>query len=223
MTLAELRFLVLSDLARYRESIGLTSLARELAIGTSYRYLFWWRVNKYLLSKGPRAIPLVLCCRYMRRRWGFKLGIDISLSADIGPGLKIEHFGSIFVNGKVRIGMRCSIAQGVTLGEYGGAPDLGDFVFVGPGAKIIGPVRVGDNAIIGANAVVTKQVAENQVIVGVPGKAISDKGSIRNDYAGVYAQHIELYRRLCPRRLWDKYRLNEARCQERRGSCAASS
>ena len=123
MTYAELRFLVLSDLARYQDSIDLKSLVRELIVGIGYRYLFWWRLNKYFLSKGSKAILLTLCSRYMRRRWGFKLGIDISLFADIGPGLKIEHFGSIFVNGNARIGMRCSIAQGVTLGEYRGAPN----------------------------------------------------------------------------------------------------
>ena len=103
--------------------------------------------------------------------------------------------------------MRCSILQGVTLGEYGGAPTLGDFVFVGPGAKIIGPVNVGSNAIIGANAVVTRHVAGNQVVVGIPGKAISDRGSIRDDYGRIVCEHLALYRGMCPEQLWDKYRL----------------
>jgi serine O-acetyltransferase len=208
MTLGELRFLILSDLARYQKCINCISLARELAVGTGYKYLFWWRINKYLDTKGAKAILLRLLSRYMLRRWLFRLGIDINLSADIGPGLKIEHFGGIFVNGKARIGMRCSILQGVTIGEYRGAPALGDFVFVGPGAKVIGPVQVGNNAIIGANAVITRHVADNQVVVGVPGRAISDKGSIRDDYEKIVSQHIALYRRLCPKRFWDKYRLN---------------
>ena len=86
------------------------------------------------------------------------------------------------VNGKSVIGKNCNISQGVTLGKanrgkYIGYPSIGDNVYIGPGAKIVGAVRIGCNVAIGANCVVTKDILDNSVVVGIPGKVISDKGA----------------------------------------------
>ena len=71
-------------------------------------------------------------------------------------------------------------------GERKGYPTIGDNVYIGPGAKLVGKIIVGNNAAIGANCVVTKDVPENGVVVGVPGKVISMNGSVgyinRTDY-----------------------------------------
>ena len=71
-------------------------------------------------------------------------------------------------------------------GTNKGYPVLGDNIYIGPGAKIVGAVRIGNNVAIGANCVVTKHVPDNSVVVGVPGKVISQEGSIgyvnRTDY-----------------------------------------
>ena len=208
MTFKEVKFLIKTDLLRYRESHTAKSFLNEYIRGAGFKYIFWWRIKKYLDSKSIAFFLLKLCAKYRLRYWSFKLGIDISLNAEIGPGFKIEHFGCIFINSQSRIGMRCSVLQGVTLGNSsGGAPILNNFVFMGPGSKAIGPVRIGDNAIIGANAVVTKDIPENAVVVGIPGEIISHKGSIREDYKKVVEEHIEVYQKLCPQKLWEKYNL----------------
>lgn len=112
----------------------------------------------------------------------FKYGIAIPYKTEIGPGFYVGHFGGIVITYKARIGKNCNISQGVTIGqsyrgERQGAPTLGDGVYVGPGAKLFGNIKVGNNVAIGANCVVTKDVPDNAIIVGVPGKVISFNGA----------------------------------------------
>ena len=80
------------------------------------------------------------------------------------------------------IGSNCNLSHGVTIGvtrrgDKMGVPIIGDNVYIGPGAKIIGRVNIGNNAAIGANCVVTKDVPDFGVVVGIPGKVISYEGS----------------------------------------------
>ncbi|MBT2738092.1 serine O-acetyltransferase [Bacillus sp. ISL-7] len=94
----------------------------------------------------------------------------------------IGHFGGITVNERSVIGDNLNLSQGVTIGRASrgvneGYPTIGNNVCIGPGAKIVGAVKIGNNVAIGANCVVTKDVPDNGVVVGVPGKVISNKGS----------------------------------------------
>ena len=100
------------------------------------------------------------------------------------------------INGRSVIGKNCNISQGVTLGQANrgqnkGYPILGDNIYIGPGAKIVGAVKIGNNVAIGANCVVTKDVPDNSVVIGIPGKVISQKGSkdyvTKTDYDNEYA------------------------------------
>ena len=109
-------------------------------------------------------------------------GIDLPNRADIGKGLYIAHFGGIIVNRNAKIGEYCTLSQNVTIGAAGrgdkhGCPTLGDGVYVAPGAAIIGSITIGNNVAIGTNAVVTKDLPDDAVAVGVPAKIISYKGS----------------------------------------------
>jgi serine O-acetyltransferase len=104
-------------------------------------------------------------------------GITINPHAQIAPGLYIGHFGGIVVGGGVRIGARCAISQGVTLGAdlrdgVHGSPALGERVYVAPGAVVAGPLTVGDGAAIGANAVVRDDVPPGALAVGVPARVV---------------------------------------------------
>lgn len=106
------------------------------------------------------------------------LGIELSPEADIGPGLRIFHQGAITVTGKARIGARCRLRQGVTIGvrERGGeGPTIGDDVFIGAFAQIIGNVTVGDGAQIGSLSVVVTDVPAGMTAVGVPARIIEPK------------------------------------------------
>ena len=110
------------------------------------------------------------------------VGIDISFDAAIGKGLYIGHYGGIVVNRGVEIGDHCNISQGVSIGlggrgEQAGCPKIGDRVYIGPGAKVFGKIRIGNDVAIGANAVVLKDVPDRAVVGGIPAAILSYKSS----------------------------------------------
>jgi serine O-acetyltransferase len=102
-------------------------------------------------------------------------GVLIDLGSEIGKGFQLGHFGGIYI--KAKIGENCTVAQQVVIGYKGGfsggeVPTLGNNVFVGSGAKIIGGVKIGNNVKIGANAVVLTDIPDNCTAVGIPAKII---------------------------------------------------
>ena len=104
-------------------------------------------------------------------------GIELPRSATIGPGFYIGHFGGIVISSGAIFGKNCNISHGVTIGLSGkgekrGIPVVGDDVYIAPGAKIFGKIKIGSNAKIGANAVVYKDIPENAVVVLDPGFSI---------------------------------------------------
>ena len=113
---------------------------------------------------------------------GILTSISIDLDAQIEPGFYVGHFVSLRIGPGVRIGKNCSVGQMCTIegtGRYPAmnAPHIGDRVYLGSGAKVIGPLRVGDNAAICANSVVIDDVPQNGVVLGIPGVVISTRGS----------------------------------------------
>ena len=101
----------------------------------------------------------------------------IGRSADFGPGLVILHSMGIVVNSSVRAGKNLVLEHGITIGaEKGKSPVLGDNVFVGAGAKIIGDVHIGSDVKIGANAVVIRSLPDGATAVGIPAKVIKIYG-----------------------------------------------
>jgi serine O-acetyltransferase len=106
--------------------------------------------------------------------WSIVTQSDIGLEATIGGGLILPHPNGVVIHEDARIGEDCMIMQQVTVGMIGDGdvPTIGNRVYIGAGAKIIGKVVVGDGARIGANAVVVSDVPSNCTAVGVPAKII---------------------------------------------------
>ncbi len=106
--------------------------------------------------------------------------MDIELGARIGPGICFPHTWGIVIGGKCIVGKNCRIMQGVTLGGSLGRkrpsgqsqPVIGDLVHIGPGAKVMGPINVGDRAKIGPNSVVLENVPPGISVFGIPAKNI---------------------------------------------------
>jgi serine O-acetyltransferase len=97
----------------------------------------------------------------------------IGRGAEFGPGLVLIHSTGVVVNGQVRAGEQVHIEHQVTIGaERRESPLIGNRVFIGAGAKIIGSVRIGDEARIGANAVVVDDVPDGATVVGIPAKVV---------------------------------------------------
>jgi serine O-acetyltransferase len=99
-------------------------------------------------------------------------GIELPCEATVGRNFVIDHFGGIIVSGYASFGDNCRIRNGVTIGlrriDEKAAPAMGNNVDIGAGAKLLGPITIGDNVIIGANAVVLCDVPANSIAVGVP-------------------------------------------------------
>lgn len=135
-----------------------------------YRFGQWrYRVRPALLRR-----PLSLLYKFMKVGVQMLTGIDLPCETRIGRRLVIEHFGGIIISGDSQIGDDVVLRHGVTLGlrrtGVPGAPVIGNSVDIGAGAKVLGPVHIGDGAVIGANAVVLCDVPAGALAVGIPAR-----------------------------------------------------
>lgn len=139
------------------------------------RWCCYLRTRKYLF-------PVYCLSKLLLTHLSYKSGIRINYDTKIDKGLYIGHWGCIGVNSKSILGKNVNISQmtGISQANRGknkGTPIIGDNVYIGPGARIIGAVHIGNNVCIGANAVVTHDVPDNAVVAGVPAQIISMDGA----------------------------------------------
>jgi serine O-acetyltransferase len=180
MRLNELIRLCSSDSYRYTGKSGAGIFLREYLRNPRLKYTFHMRLCKYF-SEGNKKIVLPLLS-FILSHYQLKYGISIDYQTQIGYGFYIGHSGCIVVNGRAIIGNNCNLSHGVTIGKANrgarrGYPALGNNVYIGPGAKIIGGIVVGNDVAIGANAVVTGDVPDHAVVAGIPARVLSMKGS----------------------------------------------
>lgn len=110
------------------------------------------------------------------RLWSMISGADIPINAAIGGGLLLPHPNGVVIHPDAQIGCNCLIFQQVTIGATSkGIPTIGGHVDIGAGAKIIGPIHVGDHAQIGANAVVRESIPAHGIFVAAPGFLLERK------------------------------------------------
>lgn len=152
-------------------------------------YQILLRKEEYHHNVGNKLMAFYYKIR--RHKLGIRLGFDIGINV-FGPGLSLAHYGPIIVNKNAKIGARARIHVGVNIGTAAGvsksAAKIGDNVYLGPGVKIFGPVELGHNMAVGANAVVNKSFPEgNCTIGGVPARVISQKTS-----AGLWLKEDEI-------------------------------
>lgn len=129
-------------------------------------------LSHYLYRRKVPVLPKVV--ELMVR---FFFHASIPYQVQIGPGVTFGHRQGIMMGKRVKIGARCKIRHQVTIaGGAGGGATIGDDVQIGAGAKIIGPVRIGNRARIGANAVVVKDVPDDATVVGIPARVVRIAG-----------------------------------------------
>ena len=163
-----------------KKSLGITKTSVALLRNEIYTFEVKLRKLEYALNCSRNAIRIVYR-RFLFRRISIRLGFSISPNT-FGPGLSIAHRGTIIVNGGARIGANCRIHVDVNIGTEAGksdsAPTIGDNCYIGPGAKIFGPIEIGSGSVFGANAVVNKSFPDgNQTLGGIPAKVIAQKNS----------------------------------------------
>jgi serine O-acetyltransferase len=130
--------------------------------------------QRYQYQGGRRARANRMLAVVQHRLWSAVTGADIPLNAHIDGGLVMPHPNGIVIHPEARVGPNCLLLQQVTLGQgpVPGLPVLVGHVDVGAGAKILGGVTVGKHAVVGANAVVIRDVPEGATVVGVPAHVV---------------------------------------------------
>jgi serine O-acetyltransferase len=173
--------LIQSDLARYQK-VSVLSFIKRILLDTNYTSVFLYRVSSYLyVNKVPLFPKLIMNINKIL------FSIEISYAAKIQKGFRINHSVGIVIGSRVQMGENITINQGVTIGgnfnkkkivenTLISQPIVGDNVSFSAGCKVLGPIVIGDNVVIGANSVVITDVKQGVKMVGVPGKPIkSDK------------------------------------------------
>ena len=142
-----------------------------------------WVTISYRLGRAIRMLPRVLrfpaLCAHKPLDVALSTITRIALSpgAEIGGGLRLGRVGGIRVAEEAYIGRDCDLSEGVTIASCSGAPWIGDRVVIGPGAKLAGPIRVGNDAAIAPNAVVESDVPDGATVAGVPARPVDGNGS----------------------------------------------
>ena len=149
----------------------------------------WQRAMRYTeyynnrSQKNPLLRPAAILSRTRFARLSVKLGFSTPC-CNIGKGFSVAHYGLLVINGNAVIGENCRIQEGVCIGSTNGsekAPRIGNNVFIGSGAKIIGDIEIADDVAIGAGAVVVKSIKEpGTTWAGIPARKISDHDSHSN-------------------------------------------
>lgn len=188
--------------SRRPQEIGLCRIVFETLRNAGFRAVVFYRMGRWcrVHKLGIAAAILERLMRHLCHCW-------ISTVVDIGPGFVIAHVCGIIVDGAAGpIGRNFSIRQNATIGgNYGKnknsrvQPLIGDNVSVGPGAAILGPIVIGSNTIIGANAVVTTDIPENSVVGCFRAEIVgtrTEDGTILHDRERMFISRRELFARI---------------------------
>lgn len=138
------------------------------------RHYEFWSSQSGIIAK-IMCLTWHVLYKHISEKCGFTIPIN-----KIGAGLCLPHYGTIVISENARIGDNCKIHAGVNIGATSGkteAKQIGNNVYIGPGAKIIGGGIIADNVVIGANAVVTGSILESGTYAGIPAKRISESDS----------------------------------------------
>ena len=172
---AALKYFIQRDFEKINGHITLKKYLFSMLTEPGVKFVFWLRVARYFRLKGKKAFFLFLLCRMFLKHYSYKFEFDISCNTPIGPGLSIAHIGYVVLAAS-KVGSNCFLRPGVVVGrnltDEGATAVIGDNVHFGVGCKVIGPITIGNNVIIGANAVVTHSVPSNTVVAGIPAREL---------------------------------------------------
>ena len=165
-----------ADLRRYR-ALGETK--REILLSPAVWALVWFRFGHWIYKENcPRLLRLPLKVAHTLGYKFFEAFMQMRLdpSSQVGEGLYMTHVGGIHLHPDVVIGKNCNLAHHVTIGTSAmgrkGVPRIGDNVYIGTGASIIGTIRIGDGAKIAANTLVISNIPAGATVMGVPGRVV---------------------------------------------------
>lgn len=163
---------VQSDLYRYTSKVSFSAFRKA------------WRIPGFkfgacmrLANHYGKFTLIGIVSRILYRHYFVKYGIQIPRETKIGKGMRISHWGGIVINKAAVIGDNCYISHNMTIGhtkrgKLQGCPTIGNKVWLGPGALVVGKITIGDNVLIAGNAYVNMDVPSNSVVSGNPATII---------------------------------------------------
>ncbi|MCE0493302.1 serine O-acetyltransferase [Vibrio salinus] len=166
--------LIYSDVYRWEGKISFLSFVNCLIKNKGFRFSFILR-----LCKGTNSVPLLNVLTLILYKIAKVIyNTDVNFKSNIGEGFRIHHVFGTTWGPKVKLGSNVTIVHNVTIaGKSGEFPTVGNNVYIGSGACILGGIIIGNNVVVGANSVVTKNIPDNAVVAGNPAKILSYNGS----------------------------------------------
>ena len=165
-----------ADISRYKAR---GASGKELWLNPAVWAIACYRLGNWLNVARPMflvRIPLKFISFFANKFCEVFMEMCIDVQATIGPGFYIGHIGGVHINPQAVLGKNCDLAHRVTIGASAmgrqGAPVLGDDVYIGTGATLVGKIKVGSGAKIAANTLVITNVPEGATVMGVPGRII---------------------------------------------------
>ena len=179
---AELTAVIASDLYRYRGRANRSDLISAFIYEPGFRYMFYLRKAAYYRQRRILFLIPLIYNRLMLKHYRHYYGFQLYPSTRVGCGLYLGHFGTIIVNSNAVLGDNVNLAPGVVIGQANrgkrkGIPTIGNRVWIGSNAVLVGNIRVGDDALIGPGAYVNFDVPERAVVIGNPGSIVSYSGA----------------------------------------------
>ncbi len=177
---------VRADLYRYYGKIDKTSFNKAMRI-PGFKFTLYFR----LCALYPKFSLLGAIARWKNSRLFVRYGFQIPRKTNIGKGLRISHFGGVVVNYDAVIGSNCYLSHNITIGQSlrgksKGSPVIGDRVWIGPGAVIVGKVVIGDNVLIAPNSYVNVDIPSNSIVLGNPAKIIEKANATDGYLTNIY-------------------------------------
>lgn len=135
-----------------------------------FRFLFLFRLAQSARYQFTRSLV-----RFVLKRYVYKYGFQIPYQTKIGSGFHISHFGYILINPDTVLGLNCNINPGVIIGQTNrgsrkGSPTIGDRVWIGANAIIVGKISIGNNVLVAPGAYINFDVPDNSLVFGNPGQ-----------------------------------------------------
>jgi len=177
--------ILFSEMGTLKGKPSLAEALRILLVKPGVQALLFYRFYHFLHRRGMRLIPEILS-----RINYFLTGAEIDPAAEIGPGCHIWHTAGVTIGRGVKLGRNVWILHNVTLGGRGaspfnlgeeGYPEIGDNVILYTGVTVIGKVRIGDNAVVGAHSLVTKDIPPGCLAAGIPARVIKSPPTNETD------------------------------------------
>nr|WP_263324279.1 serine acetyltransferase [Neobacillus sp. Marseille-Q6967] len=175
----DLKELINADLYRIYGGKGRKAKLINLIKNPGFKYLYIFRKCNYFKSKNKLLYRLY---KLILQHYQYKFGLEIPPETVIGKGFYIGHIGAITINPRAIIGDNVNILKGALLGynprgKYKGCPTIGNGVWIGPNAVIVGNIKVGNNVVIAPNTLVNRDVPDNSVVTGNPAQIIPNKNA----------------------------------------------